>query len=270
MVGSRRTGYHRSNKWPKNSFHINTFLTDVSSALPEEIREFFDDHVSKCKDISVGEGSLLQTHVDSSDLLEYKKSSICIPSHVNATEGPMHILYRRYEGLFNPDEVESLGTVYQALYPDITFDHIPMVYESVRELRVFNETIVSSKSKGNYSSAVCANWAGVGGSLATNISVLRVGLIQYFIRHAIRHPVSTKKTSHIFARVFWYKPHLRENWFHHRALVLSPDMNVCGPATFLPVARIHCRCAIVHKTVQFDYGEDNVIIAILCGANYSV
>ena len=246
------------------------FLTDVSSALPEEIREFFDDHVSKCKDISVGEGSLLQTHVDSSDLLEYKKSSICIPSHVNATEGPMHILYRRYEGLFNPDEVESLGTVYQALYPDITFDHIPMVYESVRELRVFNETIVSSKSKGNYSSAVCANWAGVGGSLATNISVLRVGLIQYFIRHAIRHPVSTKKTSHIFARVFWYKPHLRENWFHHRALVLSPDMNVCGPATFLPVARICCRCAIVHKTVQFDYGEDNVIIAILCGANYSV
>ena len=73
---------------------------------------------------------------------------------------------------------------------------------------VFNETVISSKSKGNHSSAVCANWAGVNGSLATNISVLRVGLIQYLIRHAIRFPASntteSKKTNHIFARMFWY------------------------------------------------------------------
>ena len=185
----------------------------------------------------------------------------------------MHMLYRRYEGLFNYDEVESLTSVYKALYPSIALEHISMVHERFHTLRVFNETVISAKSKGNHSSAVCANWVGVGGSLATNNYVLCVGLIQYFIRHTIRFPVSkmeSKKIVHIFARIFWYKAHPRENWFSHRALVLSPDMNKCGPATFLPISRIRCRCAIIDKTVTFEYGKDNVTIAILCGANYSV
>ena len=140
-------------------------------------------------------------------------------------------------------------------------------------LRVFNETVISSKSKGNHSSAVCANWAGVGGSLATNNYVPCIGLIQYFIRHTIRFPVSkmeSKKIVHIFARIFWFKAHPRENWFSHRALVVSPDMSKCGPATFLPISRIRCRCVIIDKTVTFEYGQDNVTIAILRGANYSV
>ena len=32
----------------------------------------------------------MQTHVNSSDLLEYKKSSFCVPSQINATEGPIY------------------------------------------------------------------------------------------------------------------------------------------------------------------------------------
>ena len=51
--------------------------------------------------------------MDSSDLLEYKKNSVCILSQINATDNPMHILYRRYEGLFYSDEVESLTSVYK-------------------------------------------------------------------------------------------------------------------------------------------------------------
>ena len=49
--------------------------------------------------------------MDSSDLLEYKKNSVCILSQINATEGPMHMLYGRYEGLFYSDEVESITSV---------------------------------------------------------------------------------------------------------------------------------------------------------------
>ena len=45
-------------------------LMDISTALPEELREFFVDHVTKCGEISLGEGSLVQTHVDSSGLQE--------------------------------------------------------------------------------------------------------------------------------------------------------------------------------------------------------
>ena len=249
-------------------------LMEVSTALPDEIREFFEDHVTKCGEISLGEGSLQQSHVDSSSLLAYKKSSICTLPEVDATQGPMYVLYRRYEGIFDSSDIESLTTVYQTLYSGVTFKHIPMTHEQFHELRVFNEIFISSRAKGNNSAAVCANWAGVGGNLvATTNNVLRVGLIQYFLRHVVRLPTSAaeyRRVVHIFARIFWYKSHPRENFFHHRALVVSPDMDRCGPATFLPISRIRCRCAITNRTVKFDYGEDNVIIAVLCSPNYSV
>ena len=55
-------------------------------------------------------------------------------------------------------------------------------------------------------------------------------------------------------------------------LFYNQTLNKCGPATFLPISRIRCPCAIIDKPVKFEYGEDNVtiLIAILCGANYSV
>ena len=94
--------------------------------------------------------------------------------------------------------------------------------------------------------------------------------MQYFIRHAIRLPVSateSKKVKHIFAQVSWYKPHPRHNWVHHCTLLVSTDMISCGPAMFLPVSRILCPCPIIKKTVNFDYREDSVNIAILCGVS---
>ena len=70
------------------------------------------------------------------------------------------------------------------------------------------------------------------------------------------------------AHIHWYRTHLREKWFHHRALIVSPHKVTSEPATFLPVARIFCRCAVISKTVKFDYCEDNVIVAILSGTKF--
>lgn len=228
---------------------------DVSTALPEELRQFFVDYVTNCGEVSLGEGSLVQTHVDSSNLLEYKKNSYCILSEVNATEGPMPMLYRKYEHLFDSYEVESLTTVYQTLYPGVSL-HIPMRHERFHQLRVFGETFISLKSKGSQSSAVCANWAGVGGNIATANEVLRVSLVQYFFRHTILLSVSasteSKKVKHISARVSWYKPHPRENWFHDRTL---------------PVSRILCCCAIIQKLLVF---VDLTIVSDLFNSFYSL
>ena len=129
---------------------------------------------------------------------------------------------------------------------------------------MFGELFVSQKSKGNHSSAVCATWAGAGGNLTTDNAILRVGLVQYFIRHTIRLPVSASE------RVSWFKTHPRENWFHHHALVVSKDMSDSGPSGFLPVSRIRSRCALIEKDVKFDYGEDSVNVVIFCGSNYFV
>lgn len=82
--------------------------------------------------------------------------------------------------------------------------------------------------------------------------------------------METTRVAHIFARVYWFKTHPRENWFHPRVLVLSPDQDCAGPATFISVSRIYGCCAIVHKTVKFDFGEDNVVLVILCGSTHSM
>lgn len=103
--------------------------------------------------------------------------------------------------------------------------------------------------------------------------MLHVGVIQYFIRHTVNIPTSASKSKgivHIFARVHWYRKHWRENWFHQRALVVQPEMNIGGPATFLPISRVFSRCALIKKIVQFDCGEENVVVAIICGSNYCI
>ena len=144
-----------------------------------------------------------------------------------------------------------------------------MVYEKFQELHVFNEVVSSSKARESHSSAVCPNWAGVSGTLTINYSILWVGIVQHFIRHAVQLNADSK-IYHIFARTFWFKSHPRENWFSSRTYVLSPEPITHGPATIIPESRILCRCAIIEKKVQFDYGEDVFPVAILCGSNYSV
>ena len=47
-------------------------------------------------------------------------------------------------------------------------------------------------------------------------------------------------------------------------------MDVTGPATLIPVSRVFCRCGLMSDTVQFEYAEDNVVLAILCGSGYCV
>ena len=47
-------------------------MMDISTALPQELHEFFEYQVGKCGGISLGEGSLEQSHVDSLSLLDYR------------------------------------------------------------------------------------------------------------------------------------------------------------------------------------------------------
>lgn len=249
----------------------NLLLIDVSTSLPEDLREFFVYQARMCGEISVGEGSLEQSHIDSLDLLEYKKNCTCDLSIIDASESIMHTYSHRHEAIFNHTEVEYLISVYGKLYPGVIINHVPMIHERFHNFQVFNQRYLSDKTRGSHSSAVCAYWAGINGGILATCEHLRVGVIQYFVRHTISIPTSLtqfKKVVHVFACVHWYQTHLRESWYHHRVLVVSPDMDSCGPATFLPVSRIFSSCAVTSKTVMFDYGEDNVIIAIIYGSKY--
>ena len=38
------------------------------------------------------------------------------------------------------------------------------------------------------------------------------------------------------------------------------DFDSPGPSTFMPVSRIQSRCAIAYDTIEFDYGEESIVI----------
>lgn len=248
----------------------NLLIMDVSTVLPPDLREFFEHQVYE---VNASEGSVEQSQVDSLDLLEYKKSCTSTLSNIDASEGLMYTCSRKYEALFNSIEVESLTSVYSTLYPGLMMRHVPMVYERFHELKTFNQTFLSVGARGNHSSGICAYWAGINGKILTTCEHLRVGIIQYFIRHTISVSTSEtqfKRISHIFARVHWYRTHPRESWYHHRILVVSQDTESFGPATFLPMSRVFSSCALIHKTVMFDFGEDNIVVAVICGSKYCI
>ncbi len=52
--------------------------------------------------------------------------------------------------------------------------------------------------------------------------------------------------------------------FINSSVILTSTVFDCDScASFMPVSRVLCQCAVSSTaTLQFDYGEDNVIIAI--------
>ena len=98
----------------------------------------------------------------------------------------------------------------------MVIDHIPMVHERFSDLNIFHERFLSTRAKGGHSSAVCAYWAGLNGNILATNNQVRVGVIQYFLKHTLSVPTSStqfKRITHVFARIHWYKTHLREKWY---------------------------------------------------------
>ena len=149
-----------------------------------------------------------------------------------------------------------------------------MFYEQIREVHVLGTRYLPKRSRGRHSSAVCAYWPAVGGRISLTCDQLRVGIIQYFVRHTVSlcspDSHSQQSKTHLFAFVFWYQTHPRERWFHPRIRVLSPDMVMNGPATFLPISRTHGSCTLISERVKFDYGEDYVVVSVMLSNKFFV
>ena len=70
------------------------------------------------------------------------------------------------------------------------------------------------------------------------------------------------KTSHILAKVEWHCRHPNESWLPSPVLIIATDCEPYGPATFIPISQIQCRCAVVLDNVKFDFGEDSVLVIV--------
>ena len=225
--------------------------------------------MSKIRNISLGQGSSYSSHINSSDLFKYSENAKCELSKIDAREDDFFysLPTKRFESYLSPQEVLWLREAYETIYPMVHVAHVPMICEVFNELEVFGEKFVSEKSKGSASCYIMARWAGSRGKISSNEG-FRVGKITHFIRHSIAIATSTdaekrRKTSHIFAKIQWHKQHPRESHLPTPLLVTDtqPDNDV-GPATFIPLSRIHSRCAVVRTNFKFDFGQDSVLLAV--------
>ena len=182
-------------------------MMELTTALPEQLNDFFENQLGKCARISLGEGSLEQSHIDSLSVVNYMKNATCCMDEINAVDNTLYIITKKYEKYFDDNEVATLSEVYSVLFPDKQYHHVPMVHKRFYEIKVFNRILVSSKAKGNHSAAICAYWAGTGGNLLEKETYLQVGMVQYFFRHFIRFSSTESPIPHLFAKVHWYKRH---------------------------------------------------------------
>ena len=76
------------------------------------------------------------------------------------------------------------------------------------------------------------------------------------------NPEERMVVPHIIAKVKWYMNHPQASFIHPLIKVCATVFDGDSPASFIPVSRIGGRVAIAKSTLQFEYGEDVVIIAV--------
>ena len=212
------------------------------------------------------EGSLLETTVDVYEKVSYQQNASCNVSEINALMLPsIHKIGSRIvEKYFSDSDLYSITQVYSLLYSGCNSQvpHIAKAHGVFNDLTIMGERFLSVKSRSQRSCIIIAKWCGANGQIdAVGSSIYRCGEVQYFIQHIMLNPENNTTDKHLFAAVKWFKCHPRQFTVAKPLQILCTDFEPEGPATFIPVSRIKCRCAISPKElIQFDYGEDCVYI----------
>ena len=94
------------------------------------------------------------------------------------------------------------------------------------------------------SSVIAANWPGTATGLLNNTCQLRVGRVQYFMKHELSFNKSgnIQKMQHIFAFVLWKRYHHFYDYYGQSAIMCEDTDDIIGPSSFLPVQQILYRC----------------------------
>ena len=245
----------------KFTAYQHLLLSDIQSSLPEELQDFFRFQLCQHKQ-HISEGSVEETQIDTLSLIDYLENRICPLTDINASLCFPVSESKRYQRYFTYEEVQWLSKVYRNLCSSAHVEHIPMAHEVFNECVVYGRKFLSNRARENHSSVIGAFW-----SLIDDCEEeLNFGTIDYFFRHTIC--CDSKKITHIFAKVHWFKPHLQADWFTSPHItVLDTDFVNTGPVIFMPLSRVYSQCAIVYERIKFNFGYDSVCVAVKLSNN---
>ena len=97
-----------------------------------------------------------------------------------------------------------------------------------------------------------SSWANSSRSVQTS-GMLRPGKVLYYFTH--QYMMNGSYKDHLFAAVYWFAEHSCHSLYGKPLEIWSTDYITEGPAMFLPIHKLACRCVIAHGTVPVPDGD---------------
>ena len=211
-------------------------------------------------------GSVQLMGYESIDLIQQLSSRTGPTCHIDPEEKQYHgIIQPLYKKCLTDEEIEHIGHVYKALYPNNRIVHVSRFCSKFKKLIINGEEFISEKSRSQRSPSIFAHWPSLSGRIdTTGNAPYQVGNVKSFICHQVsfEHDEGVKTINALLAFVQWYKQHPRRNHFHHSIIVCRTLFRTISNASFIPVSRIMGRCTTLKTRYQFDFGQDCIIIAV--------
>lgn len=222
------------------------------------------DHMSVSK-ASEDCGSLGQMMLEDTIMVQELKNVSCCVSLIDAEMKPHQYLIPPFkEKYFTDPELKCLQEMYLILYPSKNFE-VSRFFKQYKKIKINGVEYLSCQSRSQRSAVIAARWPGVIGIDKRGEMPIRIGLVSSFIQHNINFLPSDISSTHVhvLARVQWYGDHPRRSHLHSSIVVTSTVFDSDSCASFVPITRIMCQCAISSPlSLRFDYGVDSVLVAI--------
>ena len=238
-------GSYPTNKRNTAEQIMRRFLHEVEDfhlEIPDVFKQHFHHILPLHKNASLQqEHQLLHISTGCSDI-----QSVVFPS------------FSKFASLSSSD-YDFLKVVYSNLYGS-TIDQMVRTIRIFKTISFYNQHFGSFRSPSTRNSAyIMASWANEDGSIRTDSgTTLRPGKVLYYFLHQCNVDGSLKQ--HLFAAVYWYSEHTCHSLYGKPLQIWKDDHIPEGPAMFLPIHKLECRCIVAYSTVPLPNGaEDRVL-----------
>ncbi len=176
-------------------------------------------------------------------------SHVKLPKAITSSPG----LKSDFVQKIDDDDLNLLYQMYQTMYPEAEFNLNDLGAMSLKfdTIDLGCERFSSGNTNQSKLCMILANWCNADGTIDTETSNLRLGLIKYFFRHNLR--ISGQCNTHVLCSVQWFSDFQDSKLptgYYDPVQVFRKKRVSFGPAIFMPVQRIRHKCAYAFTEVN--------------------
>lgn len=184
--------------------------------------------------------------------------------HTKYTDSCINPLGPRKHGCLTTVERNHLVAALSAYLGPVDASRITGLYNRYSAVEVAGERYGSLENRFSHTSNILASWCGDNGDIDATGLHIRPGCVLYYLQmHVTLGSDSHGLKPVCLAKVQWYQRHLSRDFFksQHATVWVKNLFELEGPASFIPVQRIHGRC--LSGFVKIDREPVRVIVPIV-------